>query len=64
MKLIIDSETYEVSPEAAELILKQTREYAKPGIVYAVKKGDTVELLNETADAVQYERQGFNVLRK
>lgn len=64
MKLIIDNEICEVSEKAMNLILRQTRDYAKPGAAYAVKKGDTVKLLNEAVNGNKYEQQGFTVIRK
>ncbi|HEX3018607.1 MAG TPA: hypothetical protein VHP31_12255 [Caproicibacter sp.] len=64
MKLIINSNAYEVKKNAVESIIQMAKGYAKTGAVYAVKKAGTVILLNEESDGKEYEMQGFEVLRK
>ena len=64
MRLIIKDNVYEVTQKAADLIIAQCKDYANPGTIYAVRKGDTVILLNEKIGVREYRKNGFEVLRK
>ena len=64
MKLIIKDNVYEVTKKATDLIIAQCKGYAKPGTIYAARKGDTVSRLNEKSGVREYKKNGFEVLRK
>lgn len=64
MKLIVKDNVYEVTRKAADLIIDQCKGYAKPGRIYALRKGDTVVLVNERTGIREYQRNGFEVLKK
>lgn len=64
MKLIIKENVYELTRKAAGLILAQCKDYAKPGTIYALRKGNTIVLVNGRVGVREYQKNGFEVLKK
>lgn len=62
--IICKENTYGATKAAADKILSQAREYAPQGAIYALRKENTVMLINERGDGAEYVKNGFEVLRK
>lgn len=62
--IIIKESSYGATKSASDKILSQAREYATQGSIYALRKDNTVMLINEQEDGAEYVKNGFEVLRK
>lgn len=64
MKLIVNSNIYEVTPQALSKVLTQAEKAAPSGAVYAITRGGITQLIHDTGDGKIYRKNKYRIYRK
>lgn len=64
VQVIVGENCYEVTKPAAKAIMREAKNAASHGTVYAIQKGKFMTLVNHKGDGRYFRENGFKIYRK
>jgi len=64
VQVIVGENCYEVTKPAAKAIMREAKNAASHGTVYAIQKGKFITLVNHKGDGRYFRENGFKIYRK